>query len=157
MSTTLKIFGLAAIAGAVIWGIKIARDAFADFAYKISGFGIPQFNTTNFRLSLPIQIRFNNPTPININVDEVIIHEYLVRGTEHIYIGEVVERNIALPPGVSIKEITPHLNIGTLISQVKDIIQSVTRDRRITLYTVVTITYKGITLPQQTTTDTIDL
>jgi hypothetical protein len=154
MNTTLKVFTGAAVVGLLLWGYKVARDAFAEFAYKIVGYGVPLFNTATLQLSVPVQIRFNNPTPLAITADEILINVFMVKGTELIYLAELYEHNVTLPPGQSVKEVTPHMNLAGLLNSLTDTVQTVIRERQITLRTEIMAVYQGIGLPTHSATNT---
>lgn len=155
--TPTKIFVGFSLAGLAYLAYQWARKAFADFAYKIVGYGVPQFNSTTWQLTLPVHLQFNNPTPLALNVDEVLIDVYLVKGIEHSLIGFVSEKIVSLPPGQTERVIIARLNLGTLASGIIDAFEDIVRSKRITLRTVVNITYKGVELPTQSSTDTLSL
>lgn len=155
MTGLMKTVLIVAGAGALIWAYKYAQEAFADFAYKIVGYGIPSIDA-NYRLTLPVKIRFNNPTPVTIEVDNVLIDVYLLKQEVFEHVGRV-STPITLEPGTSTKDVAPVINLQSIFGGLMQTVSNALKTKALTLRTDVTVTYKGFTLPLQSSTDNISL
>lgn len=155
MTGLVKTGLIAAGVGALIWAYRSAREAFADFAYKVVGYGIPSIDS-NYRLTLPVKIRFTNPTPLTIQVDNVLIDVYLLKQAVFEHVGHI-STPITLQPGATTKDLVPIINLQNVFGGLFQTVSSALKNKTLTLRTDVTVTYKGFTLPVQSSTDNVQL
>jgi hypothetical protein len=152
----LKIGIVGGLIALVVWGTKAAKDALAKFTYDIAGFGKPSIS--NYRISVPIQIRFNNPTPIPINADQLIADIYLLKNNAYV-IAARVNQPVSIPAGISVQTIVPVLDLksifgGNLFSTLTAI-QQFLSSKSVTIKAEVVAVYMGVSLPKQVFEQTV--
>lgn len=155
MNSAVKITIGAAVVVGLYFAYRAAQNALADFAYKIVGYGVPKLDSS-YRLTLPVNIRFNNPTPVSLAIDNVLIDVYLLKSGIFEHVGRV-SQPITLEPGITIKEAIPEINLRSIFADIFQTVKNLLSTKTLTLRTDVTITYKGFTLPMQSSTDNVNL
>lgn len=158
MNPLVKVGIGAAVIGALMWGWKTAKSAMTDFKFEIVAYGKPKLSGSF--LTVPLQIKFTNPTPLPISIDQINANAFINKNGRWVHAANV-HQPLTLPSGESFQIISPALNVGsifggnifeTLVS-VSNALQSKTLD----IATEVVITYKGISLPKKSFTNTIQL
>lgn len=155
MSSLVKVGLFAAGAYALYSLYRAAQTAFADFAYKIVGYGIPSIDSS-YRVTLPVKIRFTNPTPLTIQLDNVLIDVYLLKPEGFVHVGQV-STPLTLAPGSSTHDIMPMIDLQSVFGGFAQTVRNALSAKALTLRTDVTVTYKGVTLPSQSSTDNVSL
>jgi hypothetical protein len=149
------------IGGAIallVWGAKAAQKTLSDFRFDIVGYGKPTINGWN--LTVPLQIKYKNPTPLPINVDQLIGDIYLNKNGTFVLAAKV-NQPVTLDPGTSLQWLYPALDLqavfgGSLANTILAI-QEVINRKTLTIRSDITAVYGGITLPMQSITNEIDL
>lgn len=158
MNSLTKVGIAAGAVALLVWGYKASKKAIGDFTFEVVGWGKPTLSGTN--LTVPLQIKYNNPTPLPINVDRIQGDIYLLKGGTFVK-AAVVDQPVSLQPGVSLQWINPVLNLknvfggdalSTLVAMT-----DMWRTRKMTLRSDVGATYGAITIPKQSFTNVIDL
>jgi hypothetical protein len=141
--------------GAVIIGLgflayRAAKYAMANFDFKIVGYGKP--TVSNASVTVPIQIQFSNPTPIPINLDQVIAEIYIKKNNTYVK-AATVNQPLSIGPGKTTQNIYPVINLnnifgGNLLDTINSI-SAILSSRVVNIRTDVTTIFKGIALPMQ--------
>lgn len=144
MSTLFK-FGIAAAAvGLAVWGVKAAMAAANAFTFEPVKYGIPKIS--NWIVNLPIIVRFNNPTPLAINIDNIHADVFLWKVNKFEKVAQVVQA-LSIPAGQSDQVIMAQLDIRGLFSgNILTTILNTLNDKTVKIRTDVTATYGGITI-----------
>lgn len=141
---------LGGVAGLAFWVYTAAKRAITDFTFDIVGYGKPSLN--GFMLSVPLSIRFKNPTPLKINVDNMLAEIYVRKGDSYVK-AATINQPILIPSGESTQTITPSLDIKSIFGgnllDTATAIASIVNGKKVFVRTDVTITYKGVTIPKQ--------
>lgn len=151
LNSLLKISIVGGVIALLVWGTKAAQNALAQFAYEIAGYGKPKLS--GYQLTIPIQIRFNNPTPLSINADQLIADIYLLKNNAYV-IAARVNQPVSVPAGISVQTVSPVVDIksifsGNLLDTLKFVQQTVA-GKTVGVKVDVTVVYQGVTLPKQT-------
>lgn len=153
LGTILKLSIGAAIIGIGILVYRAAKYAIANFDFQIVGYGKPTVN--NSSITVPIQIQFTNPTPIPINIDQLLADIYIKKNTSYVK-AATINQALSIPPGKTTQIIYPVIDInsifgGSLIDTLTAITQSM-QSKMLSVRTDVKVIYKGIPLPTQSFT-----
>lgn len=142
---------MAALVGLVVWGTKQAKNAIAGFSFEIAGYGRPTLK--NYMLTIPLQVRFDNPTPFPINIDNLIADVYVLKNDQYVRSARVSQA-VSLAPGISEQTIYPTLDLASLfggnVLNTLTALRSVIEQKVLKIKADVTATYGNITLPTQT-------
>ncbi len=156
MNTIVKIAIGAGAIGAIFWGVTAAQKALKDFQFDLVGYGKPTIK--NLMLTVPLQIRFKNPTPIPISIDQLIADIFLLKGSEFVPAAKI-NQPVVIEPGESFQVITPVLNLQAVFGgNIFDTLKAaaiIAANRTVTLRTDVIAIYKGVSLPDQSITNTL--
>lgn len=148
-STVLKLGLLAALAGGVYFAIQYVKN---QFSFKVKSFGTPSGWPA---LKLPILMQFNNPLPIAISVDNVLVNAYMQNGSSFVHVGQVNQPNVSITSGGSETWISPILDLTKVAGGILSQFDVLWKTKKINIRVDVTVTYKGITLPTQSFTETV--
>lgn len=158
MGTVIKLGILAAIVGGVIYAVHFAKNAASALSLSVIGYSNPSLN--NWILTVPIVVRFTNPTPVPINLDNVLADLYVKKSSQWIKAGNV-NQPLAIPSGVSDQVVTAKVSLTTLFGgnlfQTIAGIASVIKNKMVSVRTDITATYGLLTLPQQSFTSDLPL
>lgn len=149
MGTIVKIGVVSAAIGLVIWLANYARQAAAAFSYSIARYGSPSLNGS--RLQVPITIKFNNSTPLPINVDNLHADIYLDKNGTWTKTG-VIDQPLSVPPGTSEQTLITMVDTSQLVGSIASLISlvnSALTSKSISLRTDLTVNYAGVSLPTQ--------
>lgn len=158
MNTFIKVGLVGGIIALVVWGAKAAQRAIAAFQFDIVSYGRPTLS--GLILTVPLQIRYSNPTPLPINVDKLIGDIYLNKNGTFVLAARV-NQPVTLSPGESTQWLNPTLDLqsvfgGNLLNTIAAI-QQIMVNKKLTIRSDVKAIYQGITLPEQSFTSQIDL
>ena len=128
------------------------------FTFSITGYGVPTVNGWN--VSLPVAVRFVNPLPVGIDIDQVTATLYLTKNDQWVQVGNV-QQPISIGGGTSDINITAQLNLqdylgGSILDSLKTLYSSL-QSKSIAVRTDVSATYAGLTLPTQSITQNVSL
>jgi hypothetical protein len=155
LSTGVKVgIGVALLAGLVVWGTRTAKKAITDFTEKLTfdiiGFLKPTLR--NFVLTVPVQIKFNNPSSLAINLDNITVDLYVLKNNTYVKAVRVSQA-LLIPIGISVKEVYPEINLKSIFGgDITDTIYAFANALTMKFITVkaeVNITYNGVNLPTQ--------
>jgi hypothetical protein len=142
--------------GAIVWAVQRGMKAAQNFNFEIAGYGTPRLS--NWVLSLPIKIRFINPTNVSINADSVLVDIYLWKSNTFEFVGNVVKSPLVIAGGTSVIEIIPNIDLRKLFSgNILATAQNILSSRTVKVRADVSVTYSGITIPKQSITNDIDI
>jgi hypothetical protein len=155
MTTAIKWLIGGGVAAALAYGLTRGAKLISDkFSYAITGYGTPSLNTSTWLLTLPIKLQFNNPSPVDINVDKLAGNIYIWRNSfginpqgQFVPIGKI-DQPITIAPGTSNVALNAQVNL-------KDFAQyhllttgvSFLLTKQIRLRTDLVATYGKFTLP----------
>lgn len=158
LSTVTKVVGVAALAAIVVWGFNAAKKAIADFQFDVTGYGKPTLS--GMMLTVPLQVKFTNPTPIPITVEKFIGDVYIDKNNVFVPAARI-EQPVAIPPGVSVQWIYPVINIpgifGGNVAETAIFLSKILATKIIRIRSDISAVYKGISLPSQSFTNTVDI
>jgi len=158
LGTIVKLSITAAVIGLGILAYRAAKYAIANFDFKIVGYGKP--TVSNASITIPIQIQFNNPTPIPISIDQLIADIYIKKNNSYVK-AATVNQPLTILPGKTPQNIYPVIDINSIFGgNVLDTltsISSILNTKMVTVRTDVTAVFKGITLPKQSFTQDMPL
>lgn len=130
----------------------------ANFDVEIAGYGTPKIS--NLSITVPLVIKFKNPTPIPIYADKVLAEIYVKKNNTFVK-AATVNQALTINPGTSTQNVFPVIDIKNLFGgNVFDTFTSITsalNSKNITVKADVTVLYKGIALPTQTLTEELPL
>lgn len=158
MNTIVKIGIGAGLVGLLFYGAKAAKQALSSFKFDIVSYGRPTLS--EMYLTVPLQIRFTNPTPLPISVDRLIADVYIDKNGEFVP-GAQINQPVVIPPGVTTDWVLPKVNLQSIFGgnwlNTTAAISSILSRKKIKIRTDVIAIYKGIELPQQSFTSDIPL
>ncbi len=158
MNTIVKVGIAATVIGALVWGFKAAQKAVANFKFDIVAYGKPSIN--GLVITIPLQVRFANPTPLPISLDQLVADIYINKNGTWVR-GATVNQPLSIAPGESFQIIAPAVNLGQIfggnIANTFTAIAAALKTRKLDVRTDVLAVYKGISLPRQSFTNTIDV
>ncbi|MGL6121679.1 MAG: hypothetical protein ACRC1W_01320 [Shewanella sp.] len=158
LNTITKLGIAAGVIALVVWGAKAAQKTLSAFQFDIVGYGKPSLLGT--MLTVPFQIRYKNPTPLPISVDQLTADIYLNKNGTFVQAARV-NQPVTLQPGESTQWLSPTLNLenvfgGNFLNTLAAI-QHVLLSKKLTIRTDAIAVFKGVALPSQSFTNTIDL
>lgn len=155
MGTALRIALVATILGGAYWLFNQAKQA---FSLSIVRYGSPHINGAS--VTLPITIRFNNPTPFPINLDSLHADIFLQKYGQWVRAG-VVDQPISIQSGISDGVITPKIDLGVVlgggIPVLLSMITSALSTKSLSVRADVTARYGSLILPTQSFTSLVAL
>jgi len=150
LGTLLKLSIGAAVIGLGFLAYRASKFALANFDFKIVGYGKPI--VSNLSVTIPIVIKFTNPTPIPISLDQVLADIYIKKNGAYVKAAQI-NQPVNIPAGVSNQNIFPVIDLNSIFGgNILDTINSITstiQSRILNIRTDVTILYKGIAFPRQ--------
>lgn len=154
----LKLGIAAGLIGVVVWGSKSIQEAISKFKFDVVGYGRPTLS--GMVITIPLQIKFKNPTPLPIAIDRLIVDAYIDKNGTFVPAAKL-DGPVTIPPGDSTQWIMPAANLqsifgGTFLNTVAAAQQIIQR-KILTIRSDVTVTIKGVTLPQQSITNDVKL
>lgn len=145
MGTALRIALLASIIGGAYWLFNQAKSA---FSYSVVRYGSP--SVTGTTITLPITVRFNNPTPIAVNLDSLHADIYIQKLGAWVKAG-VIDQPFSIPPGEAEQSILPRIDLGAILSggvaSLLVDISAALRAKSFLVRTDVSVSYAGVQLP----------
>ena len=158
LNSFTKIGIAAAVIALLVWGSNVARKTLSLFQFDIVGYGKPTL--AGQLLTVPLQIRYKNPTPLPINVDRLSADIYLDKNGTFVK-AATVDQPVTLQPGESIQWLMPVLNLqnvfgGNFLNTLAAM-QQILQSKKLTIRTDAIAVYKGVAVPQQSFTNEIDL
>ncbi|HMG94342.1 MAG TPA: hypothetical protein VK589_29985 [Chryseolinea sp.] len=158
MNTVTKVIGVAALVAIVVWGVNAAKKAIADFQFDIVAYGKPTLS--GMMLTVPLQIKFNNPTPLPISIDKFVADVYIDKNNVFVP-GARIDQPISIPPGESTQWAFPVLNLpgifGGNAAETAIFLSKIIATKTIKLRSDLNAVYKGISLPSQSFTNTVNI
>lgn len=147
MGTGLKIILGAAAIGAIALLVK-GKQAVDQFTFEIVGYGLPKLS--NWILSIPLQLQFQNPLPTSIPVQRFEVNLFMLQGNVWQQIGRI-DQPLVIPAGISDKTITPQVDLKSIFqNNFLNTLQSVLATGKTQIRAdIVVTTPGGITLPTQ--------
>lgn len=158
MNAVTKVIGVAALVAIVAWGVNAAKKAIADFQVDVVGYGKPTLS--GMMLSVPLQLKFTNPTPLPITIDKLVGDVYIDKNNIFVPAARI-DQPVSIPPGQSIQWAYPVVNLtgifGGNAAETAIFLRKLLASKTIKIRSDVTAIYKGITLPLQSFTNTVDI
>lgn len=158
MNTILKLGVFSAI-GLLVWGfLSGARNAIANFTVDIIAYGKPTLR--NYALTIPLKLRFNNPTPVPISIERLVADIYVLKNDTFVK-GATINQPLQIPSGVSDQLIYPAVNLeqifGGNVLLTAQFVTNLLNTKQITIRVDYTPIIQGVALPVQTYTDTLPI
>jgi LEA14-like dessication related protein len=155
LNTALKI-GLFAAIGLLVW--DYAKKALNQFKVDVSGYGKPTLK--GYALTVPLQLRFKNPTPVPISVDRFLADVYVWKGNQYVK-GAIINQSLTIQPGTSESTIYPQVQLdqlfgGDLIATAS-LITNIIQTKQINIRVDYSAIVKGIALPTNSFTQALPL
>lgn len=148
MSEAVK-FGLfIATGGILFWLVNQSQKV----NYNIQGYGTPSLDFKTWQLALPVKVKFTNPTPAPIAIDEIQGTVTLFKNNKYEPVGRIIPQPLVIQPGtntvsiITVLELKKFFEGGNLISNALNIAQA----RQLRLRTDLKARYATIELPVQT-------
>lgn len=158
MNTFIKIGLGAGLLGAMFWGATAIKKAVNKFSFEIVGFGTPKLS--NFFLTVPVVVRFTNPTVVPVHADRLLAEFYINKNGQFVYAGQI-DQPVSIPVNNSEQVLNPVLDIKSIfggnINNTLIFISSALATKQIQLRTDVTVTMGNINLPKQSFTENLPL
>jgi hypothetical protein len=124
----------------------------------VIAFGKPTLR--NYALSVPLVLRFNNSTPVPINIDRLYADIYVYRINQFVK-GATLDQPVQIAPGTSTQTIFPQVNLDNLFGgdalQTTQFLSHILLKKEITIRVDYRPIFHGVALPLQSFTDTIPL
>jgi hypothetical protein len=158
LNSLVKLSIAAAAIGLVYMGVDYARKAASRFNFEVVGYGKPTFSGWN--LTVPLVIRFTNPTPIPIAADRVLADIYINKAGQWVAAARI-DQPVTIASGKTDYTIFPVLNLanifgGNIFNTVSAIAQGI-QSKVLEIRADVTIQYGAISLPTQSFHETLPL
>jgi hypothetical protein len=138
--------------------VNQAKLAAANFGYSIVGYGSP--GVDGFNVTLPIIIRFNNPTPVAANVDNITANIFINEAGKWVQSAKI-NQPLSVPAGVSDQKINAKIDLSSFFKGgVLSVLQeaaNIYATKFLQVRTDVTVTYGPLTLPAQSFTSNIQI
>jgi hypothetical protein len=136
------------------WAVNAVKKAANAFSLDIVGYGMPRMS--GFILTVPLQVKFTNPTSIPLKVDQLVADVYVLKGTQFVQAAQI-NQPVSVPAGDTVQTIIANLDLraifgGNLIDTAQFISQIISA-KVLSIRTTVTAYYSGISLPAQTFTN----
>jgi hypothetical protein len=158
LNTIVKVAVGASVIGLVFLAYRYVKNAMANFDVEIAGYGTPKIS--NLSVTIPLVVKFKNPTPIPINADKVLAEIYIKKNNAFVK-AATVNQALTIQPGTSTQNIFPVIDLKSIFGgNVFDTFTSVTSmisSKKIIVKADVTVLYKGIALPTQTLIEELPL
>lgn len=151
MSTTVKLALIASVVGVLLYVGTKANDAFnlvKGISYRITSWGTPRF--ANNIVALPLTIAIKNPSPLNFTVDKATVKISYWQIDKFIPAGESTVTDIQVTPGETKKNIVANVDLKAITSNALNTVVTLAVNRALNIKADVTLTIAGVTLPQQT-------
>jgi len=150
MKNLLVIGAFGLIIGLGAWAYRTGQKLANDFSFKALGFGKPSISKGY--LTVPVLVELNNPTPLAVNLDALLIDLYLQKGNDWVK-AATVNQALQAPAGISQQALFPIINLkqifgGDLLNTLQTLQQSLS-NRSVTIKAEITGRYAGITIPKQ--------
>ena len=143
----------------MVWGSKAAKQALAKFTYEIAGFGKPSIS--NYQLSLPVQIRFGNPTSLSITADQLIAYIYIIKNNSYVIGARIDQKPVTIAAGTSVQPFVVKVDLKSIfggnVFNTLDFVQKTIASKSIPIRADVVVVYQGISLPKQTFEQTVPI
>lgn len=158
MNTILKIGIVGGAVAALVWGSKEAKKVLGKFSFDVVGYSKPTLN--GLVLTVPLQIVFKNPTPLPIQVDRLYADVYLEKNGQFVPAAKL-DTPVTIQPGTTTDWIMPTADLqqifgGSLLNTLTAA-QQIYATKQFKIRSDITVVYMGVTLPQQSITNTIDI
>lgn len=158
MNTIVKVGIVAGLVGLWVWGKDAILGALSDFKLDIVAIGKPTLSA--MVLTVPLQIRFKNPTPLPITLDQFRADIYIDKNGQFVP-GATINQPLKIQPGVSLEWVVPSVNIpsifgGNLIETAKAV-QQIIANKKFRIRADITAIYKGVEIPQQSFTEDVKI
>lgn len=158
LSTIVKVAVGASVIGLVFLAYRYVKNAMANFDVEITGYGTPK--VSNLSVTVPLIVKFKNPTPIPIKADKVLAEVYIQKNNQFVK-AATVNQALTIQPGKSTQNIFPVIDLksifgGNILNTATSVI-SMLNSKKILVKADVTVLYKGIALPTQTITEELPL
>jgi hypothetical protein len=148
----------ALLLGGLLYLWKTGKLSANAFGYSMKGYGAPSVNGTT--IDLPVNIEFTNPTPLAVNLDNVTAQLYINKGGAWINVANV-NQALSIPAGTATQKVNAHIDLGKIVGgnilETLDLASSILAQQTAQVRTDLTVTYAGITLPQQSFTSNIQV
>lgn len=153
MNTIVKIGLVAGIGYLLVWGAKKAQNVLNQFTFDVVGYGRPSLS--GMIITVPLQIRFSNPTSVPIVLDRFTTDMYINKNGQYVPAAKL-DQALTVPAGVSTQWIMPQANLqsifsGSLIDNLTSI-QAILLTKKLTIRSDIAGVFKGIPLPMQSIT-----
>lgn len=158
MNTLLKIGMVGGAAALLAWGSKEGKKLLNKFSFDVVGYAKPTLN--GLVLTVPLQIRFTNPTPLPIQVDRLHADVYLEKNGQFVPAAKL-DAPVTIQPGTTTDWIMPAADLqaifgGSLLNTLTAA-QQIYATKKFKIRSDITVVFKGVTLPMQSITNTIDI
>lgn len=151
--TAIRIALAAGIIGSAYWLFSQAKAA---FSYTITSYGSPSVFGT--RITLPITVRFNNPTPIPVNIESIHADIFISKNGTWVRAG-VIDQTLSIPSGQSDQTIQPTIDPGAIlgggITSILLDISNALRTNSVPVRTDIRVKYAGVELPTKSFTSQV--
>lgn len=150
--------GAAVVAG-LIYGLTAIKQAAASFGYQIVGYGSPSFNGWN-DITLPIVIRFNNPSPVAVSVSNISAQLYVNMGGAWQPTASI-SQPLSVPAGVSDQKVNAKIDLSSFFKggllNLLATANTVIATKSIPVKADVVVTVGNLQFPSQTFTQNIQV
>lgn len=158
MNTIVKV----GIGAGIVWllfeAAKATKQAFSKFKFEVVSFSKPALQGAY--LTVPLQIRFTNPTPLPISIDKLVADVYIDKNGEFVPAVRV-NQSVTIQPGVTHEWIAPVADLQSIFGgnflNTTVAIQQILLSKKIKIRADVTATYQGVELPEQSFTSEIPI
>jgi hypothetical protein len=158
--TTIVKFGIGAgVIALLVWGSKDRlKKLLSDFQIDITGYGKPTLNGPV--LTVPLQLKFTNPTPLPITLDSFVADVYLEKNGQFIPAAKI-NQPISIQPGVTTQWLLPAVDLqkifgGSLLNTLTAA-QQIIVTKKFKIRSDVSAVYHGVPIPDQSFTNVIDI
>lgn len=143
----LKVGILASVAGLILYAASQSEKLVNEFAFRITGFGVPSLN--GFLLTVPVLIEFNNFIGLPLNIDKV-------SGVLSIWIGQQWAQVASFSQPVTIQPGKQNLTIETTIDLKKfaaanlaTVAMTIMQTRKVFLRSEISVQYGMLNIPTE--------
>lgn len=159
MGNLIKLGFGAAVVAVLFYGYSAVKKAAESFGFQIVGYGTPQFNGLN-DIDLPVVIRFNNPSPVAVQITNVSAQLYVNMGGTWQKTA-TVNQPLSVPAGTSDQKVNAKIDLssffkGGLLSLLTTA-NTVLATKSIPVRADVTVTVGNLQFPAQTFTQSIQV
>jgi hypothetical protein len=145
-------------AALLVWGSKEGKKLLNKFSFDVVGYAKPTLN--GLVLTVPLQIRFTNPTPLPIQVDRLHADVFLEKNGQFVPAAKL-DTPVTIQPGITTDWIMPAADLqaifgGSLLNTLTAA-QQIYATKKFNIRSDITVVFKGVTLPMQSITNTIDI